>query len=270
MFQPGVDLVPSYIGGIQEVEHYHVQDDDLDECPEGAEHEGHCVLRSNRTQCVFSRDNIRHTCCRLRANPPLPGVGDELDMSLLPWETTAVRPPGGFADISRNVRVRGELERRDPVPAALRRQEQERRDRQERRGVAETFRRLRYRRAEASRTAHRRRHIEQQGQVAMQHRPRQPRRVSDSASQHGSTVSGQSRGQPEDKDEVEDARRGNRRRSSAAMASIRTLEATLATLSAEPSQTESSSSTRPRGSYDHEGLEAIAAQFEQQLPTRAP
>lgn len=109
----------SFIGGPREVEHYHVQDSDADECPEGASHHGHCVLRNNRSMCVFSRDTIDHTCCKLRTNPVLPGPhAAPEDKAALIWETTA--GDDHFLNISGNVKTRGELADRDRVPAMVR------------------------------------------------------------------------------------------------------------------------------------------------------
>lgn len=115
---PDLDLVASYIGGYQWMEHYHVQDDDLDECPRGSEHKGHCVLRDNRTTCAYAIDRVPHTCCKLRVNPILPGPeGDPDDVTLPLWETTAGR--AYFVDATRNVRTRKELEDRDEIPPQL-------------------------------------------------------------------------------------------------------------------------------------------------------
>ncbi|KAM5346833.1 hypothetical protein ACJ41O_009838 [Fusarium nematophilum] len=115
---PDLDLVASYIGGYHWMEHYHVQDDDLDECPRGAAHEDHCVLRDNRTRCAYATDRVRHTCCKLRTNPLLPGPhGDPDDATLPLWETTA--GDDYFIDVSRNVRTRRQLEDRDEIPPQL-------------------------------------------------------------------------------------------------------------------------------------------------------
>lgn len=115
---PDLDLVASYIGGYQWMEHYHVQDDDLDECPRGSGHKGHCVLRDNRTRCAYATDRVPHTCCKLRVNPMLPGPeGDPDDVTLPLWETTA--GDAYFVDATRNVRTRKELEDRDEIPPQL-------------------------------------------------------------------------------------------------------------------------------------------------------
>ncbi|RSL53766.1 hypothetical protein CEP53_007640 [Fusarium sp. AF-6] len=115
---PDLDLVASYIGGYRWMEHYHVQDDDLDECPRGAEHKCHCVLRDNRTRCAYATDRVPHTCCKLRVNPTLPGPdGDPNDVTLPLWETTA--GDDYFVDATRNVRTRKELADRDEIPPQL-------------------------------------------------------------------------------------------------------------------------------------------------------
>lgn len=115
---PDLDLVASYIGGYQWIEHYHVQDEDLDECPRGSEHKGHCVLRDNRTRCAYATDRVPHTCCKLRVNPMLPGPdGDPDDVTLPLWETTV--GDNYFVDVTRNVRTRRELEDRDEIPPQL-------------------------------------------------------------------------------------------------------------------------------------------------------
>lgn len=117
---PELDLIPTYIGGLRWVEHYHVQDDDLDECPQGAAHKQHCILRDNRTRCVYSTDRVRHTCCKLRANPLLPGpFGDPNDVRLPLWETTA--GDEYFIDVSKNIRTREQLEDRDDIPPEMER-----------------------------------------------------------------------------------------------------------------------------------------------------
>ncbi|KAI9163355.1 hypothetical protein HJFPF1_04963 [Paramyrothecium foliicola] len=118
--QPGeADLVPSYIGGLQEIEHYHIQDEDIDECPQGASHKSHCILRNNRSQCVFSHDQINHTCCKLRANPPLPGVNGAIgDSPGLLWERLV--SDDHFVDFTQKIRTRTELvEGRDAIPPVL-------------------------------------------------------------------------------------------------------------------------------------------------------
>ncbi|KAK7425802.1 hypothetical protein QQZ08_007651 [Neonectria magnoliae] len=121
---PDLDLVATYVGGYSWMEHYHVQDDDFDECPRGAEHQGHCVLRDNRTRCAYATDRVRHTCCRLRTNPILPGpYGDPNDVTLPLWETTA--GDAYFFDASRNVRTRTELEDRDDIPPEIKRLRQQ-------------------------------------------------------------------------------------------------------------------------------------------------
>ncbi|KAJ4318772.1 hypothetical protein N0V84_006672 [Fusarium piperis] len=115
---PDIDLVASYIGGYRQMEHYHVQDDDVDECPRGSEHKGHCVLRDNRTRCAYATDRVPHTCCKLRVNPILPGPnGDPDDVTLPLWETTA--GDDYFINATRNVRTRRELEDRDEIPPQL-------------------------------------------------------------------------------------------------------------------------------------------------------
>ncbi|KAF7544665.1 hypothetical protein G7Z17_g9771 [Cylindrodendrum hubeiense] len=121
---PDLDLVASYIGGYRWMEHYHVQDGDVDECPRGADHKGHCILRDNRTRCAYAIDRVRHTCCKLRMNPLLPGpYGDPDDVSLPLWETTA--GDDHFIDVSRNVRTRTQLEDRDEIPPEMERLRQQ-------------------------------------------------------------------------------------------------------------------------------------------------
>ncbi|CAM1502124.1 Fc.00g041080.m01.CDS01 [Cosmosporella sp. VM-42] len=121
---PDLDLVPTYIGGYRCMEHYHVQDDDLDECPRGPAHKGHCVLRDNRTRCAYAVDRVPHTCCKLRENPLLPGpYGDPEDARLPLWETRA--SDDYFIDASKNVRTRKELEDRDEIPPQMMRLRQE-------------------------------------------------------------------------------------------------------------------------------------------------
>lgn len=106
------------------MEHYHVQDEDADECPRGAEHKGHCILRDDRTRCAYATDRVRHTCCKLRTNPLLPGpYGDPDDMTLPLWETTAADDQ--FIDVSRNVRTRMQLEDRDEIPPEMERLRQQ-------------------------------------------------------------------------------------------------------------------------------------------------
>ncbi|KPM40432.1 hypothetical protein AK830_g6102 [Neonectria ditissima] len=115
---PDLDLVASYVGGYSWMEHYHVQDDDFDECSRGAEHKGHCVLRDNRTRCAYATDQVRHTCCKLRMNPILPGpYGDPDDITLPLWETTA--SDIYFFDASKNVQTRTELEDQDDIPPEI-------------------------------------------------------------------------------------------------------------------------------------------------------
>ncbi|KAH6973535.1 hypothetical protein BKA56DRAFT_455681, partial [Ilyonectria sp. MPI-CAGE-AT-0026] len=121
---PELDLVATYIGGYQWMEHYHVQDEDTDECPRGAEHKGHCILRDDRTRCAYATDRVRHTCCKLRTNPLLPGpYGDPDDMTLSLWETTAA--DDNFIDVSGNVRTRMQLEDRDEIPPEMERLRQQ-------------------------------------------------------------------------------------------------------------------------------------------------
>ena len=106
------------------VEHYHVRDDDLDECPQGSSHKSHCVLRDNRTRCAYAIDRVRHTCCKLRTNPLLPGpYGDPDDFTLPLWETTVGNEY--FVDASKNVQTRKELEDRDDVPPQMQRLRQQ-------------------------------------------------------------------------------------------------------------------------------------------------
>ncbi|KAH7176580.1 hypothetical protein EDB81DRAFT_751916 [Dactylonectria macrodidyma] len=121
---PDVDLVASLIGGYRWMEHYHVQDEDTDECPRGSEHKGHCILRDNRTRCAYATDRVRHTCCKLRMNPLLPGpFGNPNDFTLPLWETTTGRDH--FIDASRTVRTRMHLEDRDEIPPEMERLRQQ-------------------------------------------------------------------------------------------------------------------------------------------------
>ncbi|KAH6888031.1 hypothetical protein B0T10DRAFT_607228 [Thelonectria olida] len=115
---PDLDLVASFIGGYEFTEHYHVQDDDLHECPRGAVHKNHCVLRDSGTRCAYVTDRVKHTCCRLRMNPILPGPhADPYDPTVPLWETTA--GDEHFLDASSNVRTRTQLEDRDEIPPEL-------------------------------------------------------------------------------------------------------------------------------------------------------
>lgn len=67
---------------------------------------------------------MRHTCCKLRTNPILPGpYGDPDDFTLPLWETNA--PDEYFVDVSRNVQTRRELEDRDNVPLQMHRLRQQ-------------------------------------------------------------------------------------------------------------------------------------------------
>lgn len=155
--EKGVDLASSYVGGAREVEHYHVQDEDVDECPEGSRHQGHCVLRNDRTRCVFSRDTVDHTCCKLRTNPVLPGPHQSPDNDrFMLWETTAGDEE--FYDLSKNVRVRSELKDRDRVPPQLQRLQEER-DRERDRALMEETR-------QKQREELRQRHMGQSQQMA--------------------------------------------------------------------------------------------------------
>jgi hypothetical protein len=45
------------------VSHYHVLSEDLDHCPQGAAHKGHCVLLDDKTRCIYVGNPVQHTCC---------------------------------------------------------------------------------------------------------------------------------------------------------------------------------------------------------------
>ncbi|KAF7559488.1 hypothetical protein G7046_g4663 [Stylonectria norvegica] len=85
---PELDLVPKFVGGYRFVEHYHVKDNDIDECPRGDTHHRHCILRDEMTTCAYANGRSQHTCCKLRTNALPFGIsGNSGDASMPLWES---------------------------------------------------------------------------------------------------------------------------------------------------------------------------------------